>query len=59
MKIVGFRKIGVFLAELVRSHGVRRHLELAYARMAKDGEREKAALEWAEATFRDVADEAQ
>jgi hypothetical protein len=33
-------------------------LESAYAEMMKDGEREDAALEWAENTFRDVSCEA-
>ena len=33
-------------------------LEAAYAEMAEDEAREALALEWAEQTFRDVADEA-
>ncbi len=55
--VIGPRKISKFVEELVRPHVVRPHLESAYAQMAKDGEREKEALEWAEATFRDGAHE--
>ena len=43
------------LARRVRSRVARRNLALAYARMAREDERERDALEWAEATFRDVA----
>jgi hypothetical protein len=32
-------------------------LESAYAEMAKDKRREKKAIEWAEITFKDIADE--
>jgi len=35
----------------------RRDLEAAYRQMAKDEAREAEALEWAEATVGDVADE--
>ena len=34
------------------------NLESAYAEMARDEEREKEALEWAEATFKDIDTEA-
>jgi hypothetical protein len=56
---IGPRKISRFIQEIVRPHVVRPDLEAAYAQMAKDGKREKEAAEWAEATFRDVADEAR
>jgi hypothetical protein len=59
MKIIGLRKIAVFLAELVRSHVVWCRLESAYAQMAKDKNREQEALEWAETTFKDMANEAE
>jgi hypothetical protein len=36
---------------------VRPNLDLAYAEMARDHKREKAALKWAEITFQDVAHE--
>ena len=56
-KIIGPRKISRFVQELVRPHVVRPNLESLYADMAKDQKREKEAIEWAEATFKDVAHE--
>jgi predicted CopG family antitoxin len=56
-KTIGPRKISKFVQELVRPHVVRPNLDSAYADMAKDKEREKEAMEWAEATFKDVAHE--
>jgi predicted CopG family antitoxin len=56
-KIIGPRKISKFIEDLARPHVVRPNLEAAYAEMAKDRKREKEALEWAEATFKDVANE--
>ncbi len=56
-QVIGPRKISKFVEELVRPHVVRPRLESAYAQMAKDNAREKEALEWAEATFRDSAHE--
>lgn len=56
-RIIGPRKISRFVQELVRPHVVRPNLESAYADMAKDKEREKEALEWAEGTFKDFAHE--
>jgi predicted CopG family antitoxin len=58
-KVIGPRKISKFVEDLVRPHVVRPNLDSAYAQMAKDTEREKEALEWAEATFKDIADEAE
>ena len=58
-KYIGPRKISKFVEQLVRPHVVRPHLESAYAQMAKDEKREKEALEWAEATFRDIDHEAR
>jgi len=54
-RVIGPRKISKFIEELVRPHVIRPNLESAYAEMAKDEEREKQALEWAEVTFRDVS----
>ena len=54
---VGSRKISRFVQELVRPHVVRPDLVSAYAEMAKDGEREKEALEWAETMFKGAVDE--
>lgn len=56
-KTIGPRKISRFVQELVRPHVVRPSLESAYAEMARDKKREKEAMEWAEATFKDVAHE--
>ena len=54
-KTIGPRKISRFVQELVRPHVVRPNLESAYANMAKDKKREKVAVEWAEATFKDIS----
>lgn len=54
---IGPRKISRFIQELVRPHVVRPNLESAYADMARDKKREKEAMEWAEAAFKDVAHE--
>ncbi len=54
-KTIGPRKISRFVQELVRPHVVRPNLASAYADMAKDKKREKEAVEWAEATFKDIA----
>jgi len=56
-KTIGPRRISRFVQELVRPHVVRPDLESAYAEMAKDAEREREALEWAEITFKDITDE--
>lgn len=57
-RVVGPRKISKFVEELVRPHVIRPSLEAAYAEMARDEEREKEALEWAEGLIGDVSDEA-
>lgn len=54
-KVIGRRKISKFVEDLLRPHVVRPNLEARYAQMAEDEEREKEALEWAEATFGDIA----
>ncbi len=51
---IGPRKISKFIEELARPYVVRPNLESAYAEMARDKRREKAAVEWAEATFKDI-----
>ena len=56
-KTIGPRKISKFVEELVRPHVVRPNLELAYSQMAKDKKREAEALDWAEATFKDLVHE--
>lgn len=55
--VVGRRKISQFIESLVRPHVVKHSLESAYREMALDEARESEALEWADATMGDVADE--
>ncbi len=57
--VVGRRRISRFIESLVRPHVVRKDLEAAYKQMAQEEAREAGALEWAEATVGDVADEAR
>lgn len=56
-RTIGPRKISKFVEDLVRPHVIHPDLESAYAEMARDKKREKEALDWAEATFKDVANE--
>ncbi len=58
-RVVGRRRISRFIESLVRPHVVREDLGAAYREMAEDEAREKEALEWAEATIMNVADEAR
>ncbi len=55
--VIGKRRISRFIEELVRPHVSPQSLEDAYAEMARDEDREAEALEWAEATTGDSADE--
>jgi hypothetical protein len=55
--VIGRRRISRFIESLVRPHVIGADLETAYRRMAQDEVRESEALEWAEATLADVADE--
>ncbi len=57
--VVGRRQISRFIESLVRPHVIGEDLEAAYRQMAQDEAREAEALEWAEATLMDVADEAR
>jgi predicted CopG family antitoxin len=57
--VVGRRRISQFIESLVRPHVIGKDLELAYEQMAREETREAEALEWAEATVGDVADEAR
>jgi hypothetical protein len=54
---IGPRKISKFVEGLVRPYVVRPNLELAYSQMSKNKKREEEALEWAEATFKDIGHE--
>ena len=56
-RVVGRRRISRFIESLVRPHVVEEELSAAYREMALEEERESEALEWAEATMQDVADE--
>jgi predicted CopG family antitoxin len=56
-KVVGLRRISRFIEDLVRPYVIEPDLEAAYRKMAKDEAREAEALEWSEATLRDVDDE--
>jgi len=55
--VVGGRRISRFIESLVRPHVIGKDLEAAYKQMARAEAREAEALEWAEATLGDVADE--
>lgn len=57
--VVGSGHISRFIEELVKPYVLYEALESAYQEMAEDREREAEALEWAEVTIGDVADEAQ
>jgi hypothetical protein len=57
--VVGRGNISQFIESLVRPHVIAPELDAAYQQMAQDEEREAEALEWAEATIGDVADEAR
>jgi len=53
-KTIGLRKINKFIQELVHPHVVYPNLDSAYAEMARGRKREKAAIEWAEVTFKEM-----
>jgi hypothetical protein len=57
--VIGRRRISRFIESLVRPHVLGKDLEAAYQQMAQEEAREAEALEWAEATVGDVADEAR
>ncbi|MBY0525917.1 MAG: hypothetical protein K2R98_21165 [Gemmataceae bacterium] len=56
--VVGRRLISQFIEALVRPYVVGKDLDVAYEQMARDEARQAAALEWADATVGDIADEA-
>ena len=58
-RVVGRRRISSFIESLVRPHVIREDLASAYQQMAQDEAREAEALEWAEATALDVADDSR
>lgn len=56
-RVIGRRKISQFIESLVRPHVLQKDLESGYREMAADEAREAQAIEWAEATVTDVANE--
>jgi predicted CopG family antitoxin len=58
-RVIGRQRISQFIETLVRPHVASQDLADAYRDMAADEDREAEAQEWAEATARDVADEAR
>ena len=58
-RVVGRRRISRFIEALVRPHVIQDELSAAYREMAEDEQRESEALDWAEATCMDVADESR
>jgi predicted CopG family antitoxin len=58
-RVIGRQKISQFIETLVRPHVAPQDLAASYREMAADESREAEAREWAEATVRDVADEAR
>ena len=56
-RVIGRRRISRFIESLVRPHVMQDELSAAYQEMAQDEVREEEALEWAESTVMDVADE--
>ena len=58
-RVVGRRRISRFIESLVRPHVVGEGLEVAYRQMAGEEAREAEAIEWAEDTSGDIADEAR
>ena len=55
--VIGRRRISRFIESLVRPHVLGKDLEAAYKQMAREEVCEAEALEWAEGTIADVADE--
>ena len=58
-RVVGSGKISQFIEKLVRPHVLPHELEVSYAQMARDVEREADALEWSEALISDSDHEAR
>jgi predicted CopG family antitoxin len=56
-KVIGKERISRFIEDLIRPHITGNSLEEGYKQMAADQLRENEALEWAEGTFRDIANE--
>jgi len=57
--VVGRRRISRFIELLVRPHVLGKTLDTAYREMARDEAREVEALDWADGTVGDVAEDAR
>ena len=57
--LMGERDISEFIESLIRPHVLGEDLDAAYCQMAQDEEREAEALQCAEATVGDVANESR
>ena len=58
-EVMGPRQISRFIEDLVRPHVIEKEIYTAYKEMSIDEVRESEAVEWAEATFGDVNNEAR
>ncbi len=56
-RVIGRRRISNFIESLVRPHVLQDELLAAYEEMAHDEVREAEAMDWAESTVTDIADE--
>ncbi len=56
-RVIGRRRISNFIESLVRPHVLEDELLAAYEEMAHDEVREAEAMDWAESTVTDIADE--
>ena len=57
--MLGERDFSEFIESLIRPHVISEDLDAAYYRMAQDEEREAEALQCAEATVGDIANESR
>ena len=56
-RVIGRRRISKFIESLVRPHVLQDELLAAYEEMAHDEVREAEAMDWAESTATEIADE--
>lgn len=57
VRVIGRRKISLFLEDLARPHVVNEDLLTGYQAMAADSKREHEAREWSNALIGDAGDE--
>lgn len=58
-RTIGRRRMSQFIEDLLRPHVMDSTLDVGYAAMAADGEREAEAIVWCNALARDMSDEAR